>query len=40
MADAERIVLQVVNKELNWITILGGILGGLIGIIQSLLSLI
>lgn len=40
MAGVERIVLKVVNKELNWITILGGILGGLIGIIQSLLSLI
>jgi len=40
MADAERIVLQVVNKELTWITILGGVLGFLIGFIQSFLSLL
>jgi hypothetical protein len=40
MADVERIILQVVDKELNWITILGGVLGGLIGIVQSLFSLI
>ena len=40
MADIERIILQVVNDELTWITVLGGVLGGLIGIVQSLLSLL
>ena len=40
MAEIERIILQVVDKELNWITILGGILGGIIGVFQSLLSLL
>jgi len=40
MADVERIILQVVKDELAWITVLGGVLGALIGIIQSLLSLI
>ncbi len=40
MADIERIILQVVNKELTWITVLGGVLGALIGVIQSLLSLL
>lgn len=40
MAEIERIILQVVDKELNWITILGGILGGVIGVCQSLLSLL
>jgi hypothetical protein len=40
MAEIERIILQVVDKELNWITILGGILGGVIGVFQSLLSLL
>lgn len=40
MAEVERLILQVVNSELNWITILGGVLGGLIGIIQSLIYLI
>ncbi len=40
MAEAERIVLKVVNRELNWITILGGILGFFIGFSQSLLSLL
>lgn len=38
MREVERIVLQVVNKELVWITWLGGILGALIGAIQSLIS--
>ncbi len=38
MREVERIVLQVVNKELIWITWLGGILGALIGAIQSLIS--
>ncbi|MCE1195511.1 DUF445 family protein [bacterium] len=40
MAEIERIILQVVDKELNWITILGGILGGIIGVFQSLVSLL
>ncbi|MCE5255905.1 MAG: DUF445 family protein [Spirochaetaceae bacterium] len=38
--EAEEVVMRVVKKELNWITALGGILGVLIGIIQSLLSII
>ncbi len=38
MQEVERIVLQVVNKELLWITWLGGILGALIGALQSLIS--
>jgi hypothetical protein len=40
MAEIERIILQVVDKELSWITILGGVLGAIIGAFQSLLSLI
>ena len=40
MADIERIILQVVKNELTWITVLGGILGAFIGVIQSLLSLL
>jgi uncharacterized membrane protein YheB (UPF0754 family) len=40
MADIERIILQVVQSELRWITILGGVLGALIGLVQSLLTLI
>ena len=40
MADVERIILHVVNDELAWITVLGGILGAIIGVIQSLLSLL
>ncbi len=40
MAEAERILLQVVKRELNWITILGGVLGLIIGFSQSLLSLL
>ena len=40
MAEAERILLRVVNRELNWITILGGILGFFIGFTQSLLTLL
>lgn len=39
MKEIERIVLQVVKKELAWITWLGGILGALIGFIQSLISI-
>lgn len=40
MKEAERIVLQVVRKELAWITWLGGILGAMIGIVQSVLSIL
>jgi len=40
MADIERIILKVVNDELTWITVLGGILGAFIGVIQSLLTLL
>ena len=40
MAEAERILLRVVSRELNWITILGGILGFFIGFTQSLLTLL
>ena len=40
MVDIERIILQVVNDELTWITVLGGILGAIIGVIQSLISLL
>ena len=38
MKEVERIVLQVVKKELAWITWIGGILGGMIGFIQSIIS--
>ncbi len=38
MQEVERIVLQVVKKELLWITWLGGILGAIIGAVQSLIS--
>ncbi len=37
MGEVERLILQVVEKELTWITVLGGVLGSLIGIIQSLI---
>jgi len=40
MADIERLILQVVNDELAWITILGGVLGAIIGVIQSLISVL
>jgi hypothetical protein len=40
MAEIERIILQVVDKELNWITILGGVLGAVIGVFQSLVALL
>ncbi len=40
MADIERIILKVVNDELTWITVLGGILGAVIGVFQSLLTLL
>jgi hypothetical protein len=37
MREVERIILDVANKELAWITVLGGVLGGAIGLVQSLL---
>ncbi len=40
MAEVERIILKVISRELAWITLLGGILGGAIGIVQSLISLL
>jgi len=40
MKEVERIVLQVVKKELAWITWLGGILGAMIGFIQSIISIL
>jgi len=40
MKEVERIVLQVVRKELAWITWLGGILGAIIGLIQSVISIL
>jgi len=40
MKEVERIVLQVVSHELAWITWLGGILGAMIGFIQSLIALL
>lgn len=40
MAEVERIILKVISRELAWITLLGGILGGVIGIVQSLISLL
>lgn len=40
MAEAEQLVLQVVSRELTWITVLGGVLGFFIGFIQSLVSLL
>ncbi|MCX7026249.1 MAG: DUF445 family protein [Spirochaetes bacterium] len=40
MLEVEQLILKVVNEELNWITILGGILGAVIGIFQSLISLL
>ncbi|TCP53774.1 uncharacterized membrane protein YheB (UPF0754 family) [Tumebacillus sp. BK434] len=35
----EKLILTVVNKELRMITILGGVLGGIIGLVQALLVL-
>jgi hypothetical protein len=35
MAEVERMIVAVVDKELTWITVLGGVLGGFIGIFQS-----
>lgn len=40
MPELERIILGIVDRELFWITVLGGILGALIGLIQSGLSLL
>ena len=38
MAEVERIILGIVEKELTWITVLGGLLGSVIGIAQSILA--
>ena len=35
--DMERLIRSVANRELFYITILGGVLGGLIGLLQPLL---
>ncbi|PKL07457.1 MAG: hypothetical protein CVV51_14025 [Spirochaetae bacterium HGW-Spirochaetae-7] len=40
MIEVERMILRVVDKELWAITVFGGILGAIIGIIQSLLFLL
>jgi uncharacterized membrane protein YheB (UPF0754 family) len=40
MKEAEQLIFKVVNKELEWITLLGGILGAIIGIFQSLISIL
>ena len=40
MIEVERMILKVVDKELWAITMFGGILGALIGILQSLLFLL
>ncbi|MDR1373711.1 MAG: DUF445 family protein [Treponema sp.] len=38
MFDVERIVLDVMANQFKWINLFGGILGGLIGLFQALLS--
>jgi len=38
LAEVERIVVDVAGRELYWITVLGGVLGGAIGILQSLVT--
>lgn len=38
MAEMERMILAIVDRELFWITALGGILGAFIGLAQSLLA--
>jgi len=38
MAEMERMILAIVDRELFWITALGGILGAIIGLAQSLLA--
>lgn len=40
MMELERMIIDLADKELKWITVLGGILGGAIGFIQSFISLI
>lgn len=40
LVDVERIILKVVKNELSWITTLGGVLGALIGIVQSIISIL
>jgi uncharacterized membrane protein YheB (UPF0754 family) len=38
MLDVERIILDVMANQFKWINLFGGILGGLIGFLQVLLS--
>ncbi|KAA3601467.1 MAG: DUF445 family protein [Calditrichaeota bacterium] len=40
LEDLESLILQVVNKELRYVTYFGGILGGLIGLVQGVLFVI
>lgn len=40
LEDLEKLILQVVNKELRYVTYFGGILGGLIGLVQGVLFVI
>ncbi|MDA8411644.1 MAG: DUF445 family protein [Treponema sp.] len=40
MAEIERMILAVVDRELFWITALGGILGAIIGLAQAFLATI
>jgi hypothetical protein len=40
MIEVEQLILNVIKKDLLWMTILEGVLGGIIGIIQSLISLV
>ncbi|HUX38776.1 MAG TPA: DUF445 family protein [Rectinemataceae bacterium] len=40
MIEVERLILGIVDRELLWITIIGGVLGAAIGLIQSLLALL
>jgi hypothetical protein len=38
LIEVERMILGITNKELTWITVLGGVLGGIIGVFQSLFA--
>lgn len=38
--EVERLLLQVIQRHLQYINILGGLLGGLIGLIQDLVCVI
>ena len=40
MAEVERIILDVAGRELGWITVIGGVLGALIGLAQAALGLL